>query len=247
MVNSWVEKETNGLVKDIVSPDLFDNETKIVFANAIYFKGSWEEQFAPYQTEEFKFHLLNGMSVQVPFMTSSLRWRHISAFDGFKVLKLPYKYERDTRQISMCFFLPTLVDKLASDSGFIDRHISDHLEAVYKFWIPKFKVSFGFDATETLKKFGVCAPFIPGALDTMVSSQKIELLYVSNIFQKSTIEVNESGTEASASSHVKLRGGGGPPPLILDFVADHPFLFLIREDKTGVVLFIGQMLNPLAT
>ncbi|XP_074358955.1 serpin-ZX-like [Apium graveolens] len=252
-VNSWVEKETNGLVKDTVPPDLFDDETRIVFANAIYFKGSWGDQFCPWQTENRDFHLLNGKSVRVPFMTSNMGLRYISAFNEFKVLKLPYKYDKNPRQISMYFFLPnakdgfpTLVDKLASDSKFIDHHIPNNRVPVDEFWIPKFKVSFGFEATEALKEFGVRAPFIPGALDSMMYSEEIQLLYVSNIFQKSSIEVNESGTEASASSRVVLRGGGCPP-VRYDFVANHPFLFLIREDRTGVVLFIGQVLNPLAT
>lgn len=96
------------------------------------------------------------------------------------------------------------------------------------------------------KEFGEWAPFIPGALDSMMYAEEIQLLYVSNIFRKSSIEVIQSGTEASASSRVVLRGGGCPPVKI-DFVADHHFLFLIREDRTGVMPFVGQALNPLAT
>ncbi|KAK1356878.1 SERPIN domain-containing protein [Heracleum sosnowskyi] len=246
-MNSWIEKETNGLVKDTVPPELFDDETRIVFANAIYFKGSWVDQFCVWQTENRDFHLLNGKSVQIPFMTSKMGSRYVSAFDEFKVLKLPYDYIEGTRHISMYFFLPdakdglpNLVDKLASDSGFIDRRIPNDRVPVDKFWIPKFKVSFGFEATEAFKEFGVWAPFIPRALDSMMYSEEIQLLYVSNIFQKSSIEVNESGTEASASSRVVLRGGGCPL-VTYNFVADHPFLFLIREYKTGVVMFVGQI------
>ncbi|KAK1395723.1 SERPIN domain-containing protein [Heracleum sosnowskyi] len=254
-VNSWVEKETNGLIKDTVPPDLFDYLTRIVFVNAIYFKGSWVDQFCVWQTQNRDFHLLNGKSVQIPFMTSDMGYRYISAFDEFKVLKLPYKQEKDTRHISMYIFLPdakeglpTLVDKLALDSGFIDGHIpNDHRRVpVDKFWIPKFKVSFDFEATEAFKEFGVKAPFIPGALDSLVYSEVIQWLHVTNIFQKSSIEVNESGTEASASSCVVLCGGGCPPVKV-DFVADHPFLFVIREDRTRVVLFVGQVLDPLAS
>ncbi|KAK1395722.1 SERPIN domain-containing protein [Heracleum sosnowskyi] len=252
-VNSWIEKETNGLVKDTVPPDLFDDETKIVFANAIYFKGSWVDPFHVWETETFDFNLLNDGCVQVPFMTNHMMDAYISAFDDFKVLKLPYMRVRDTRKISMYIFLPdakdglpTLVDKLSSESGFLERHLPNHSQVLGKFWIPKFKVSFGFEAKEALKEFGVIEPFIPGGLDKMVDSEKIELLYVSNIFQKSSIEVNESGTEAAASSRLSMCGGGCPPVRI-DFVADHPFLFFIREDTTGVVLFVGQVLNPLVT
>ncbi|KAK1395725.1 Serpin-ZX [Heracleum sosnowskyi] len=255
-VNSWVKKKTNGLVKDAISPGSLDHDTKIIFANAIYFKGFWANKFDMLKTSKNDFHLLDDSSVRVPFMTSYINYYRISAFDGFKVLELPYNTEADMRKVSMFFYLPdakdglsTLVDKLASEPGFIERHIPSDCERVGKLQIPKFKMSFGFEASEVLKELGVSAPFIRGRrdFDGMVNSQEIELLYVSSVFQKSYIEVNESGTEACAYTRARLSGGGAPPVTKIDFIADHPFLFLIRENKTGVVLFIGQVLNPLAS
>ncbi|CBI19584.3 unnamed protein product, partial [Vitis vinifera] len=171
--NSWAEKETNGLIKEVLPPGSVDSSTRLIFANALYFKGAWNEKFDASATKDYDFHLLNGSSVQVPFMTSKKK-QLISTFDDFKVLGLSYK-----------------------------------------------------QASKVLKGLG---------LD----------LYVSSIFHKSFIEVNEEGTEAAAASVgvVKLRGMLSTDNI--DFIADHPFLFVIREDMTGVVLFIGHVLNPLA-
>ncbi|XP_063950142.1 serpin-Z10-like [Daucus carota subsp. sativus] len=248
-VNSWIQNKTNGLVKNTVPPDQFDEQSKIVFANAIYFKGSWAVPFSDWMTDTFDFHLLNDEKVQVSFMSYYMQQAFINVCDRFKVLKLPYA----TCQISMYILLPDakdalapLVDKLATGTGFLEHlDIPDLSEVRGKYRVPKFKVSFGFDATEALKEFGLREPFIPGGLNTMMDSERNELLYVSNILQKSSIQIDEEGTEASPCTSIAMPPPE-VPPLSIDFVADHPFLFIIREDSTGVVLFVGQVLNPLA-
>nr|KYP64550.1 Serpin-ZX [Cajanus cajan] len=176
-VNSWAEKETNGLVKELLPPGSVDNSTRLIFANALYFKGAWNEKFDPSTTEDNDFHLLDDSTVKVPFMTSNKK-QFIRAFDGFKVLGLPYKQGEDKR------------------------------------------------------------------LTEMVDSSVGQNLCVSDIFHKSFIEVNEEGTEAAAATAATILLRSVQFPTKIDFVADHPFLFLIREDLTGTVLFIGQVLNP---
>ncbi|KAH7847172.1 hypothetical protein Vadar_022815 [Vaccinium darrowii] len=252
-VNQWAEKETNGLIKEVLPSGSVDASTRLIFANALYFKGAWTEKFDASKTKDQDFHLLNGSSVQVPFMTSKKK-QLVSAFDGFKVLGLPYKQGEDKRRFSMYFVLPnakdglsTLVEKVSSESGFLDRHLPYQQVEVGEFRIPKFKISYGFEASKVLKGLGLVLPFSGGeGLTEMVDDSTVgRNLYVSSIFHKSFIEVNEEGTEAAAASAgvVKLRGLSMTEKI--DFVADHPFLFVIREDMTGVVLFIGQVLNPL--
>jgi serpin B len=102
-VNLWIEKETNGLIKKILPQWSVNNLTRIIFTNALYFKGKWDYPFEAWKTRNYDFHLLNGNSVKVPFMTSNDD-QFISAFDGFKVLRLPYKQGEDKRQFSMYFF-----------------------------------------------------------------------------------------------------------------------------------------------
>ncbi|XXG55746.1 hypothetical protein AAC387_Pa03g3346 [Persea americana] len=251
-VNAWAEKETNGLIKELLPSGSVDGSTRLILANALYFKGAWNEKFDASKTRDSNFYLTDGSSVQVPFMTSKKK-QFLRAFDGFKVLTLPYKQGEDKRRFAMYFFLPddrnglqSLVEKLGSESGFIDRHLPLQEVEVGEFRIPKFKISFELEASKVLKELGLVLPFTgEGDLSEMVDSPHGQDLYVSSIFHKSFIEVNEEGSEAAAASAavINLREllMDGP----IDFVADHPFLFLIREDMTGVVLFIGSVLNPL--
>lgn len=250
-VNSWAEKETNGLIKEVLPSGAVDGSTRLIFANAIYFKGAWNEKFDSSKTKDYDFHLLNGSSVQVPFMTSKKKQR-ISEFEGFKALALPYVQGEDKRHFTMYFFLPdtkdglpSIMEKLFSESDFLNRHLPYQEVEVGDFRIPRFKIGFGFEASSILKGLGLVLPFSGDGLTEMVDSPVGKNLYVSSIFHKSFIEVNEEGTEAAAASAgvVKLRC-----LLVadkIDFVADHPFLFVIREDLTGVVLFVGHVMNPL--
>ncbi|KAK7410012.1 hypothetical protein VNO78_00474 [Psophocarpus tetragonolobus] len=249
-VNSWAEKETDGLVKELLPPGSVDGSTRLIFANALYFKGAWNEKFDASITEDYDFHLLTGSSVKVPFMTSKKK-QFIKALDGFKVLGLPYQQGEDKRQFTMYFFLPdakdglsALAEKLASESGFLEHKLPNEKVEVGDFRIPKFKISFGFEASNVLKELGVVLPFSVGGLTEMVDSPVGQNLCVSNIFHKSFIEVNEEGTEAAAATAGIILLRSSQLPTKIDFVADHPFLFLIREDLTGTVLFIGQVLDP---
>ncbi|XP_072957420.1 serpin-ZXA [Typha angustifolia] len=251
-VNSWVESATAGLIKEVLPVGSVDRSTRLVLSNALYFKGAWTEKFDASETKEDEFHLLSGSIIQVPFMSSG-KDQLLSSYNDFKVLRLPYKQGEDRRQFSMYIYLPeakdglmSFIEKLSSHPEFLDRHLPRQKVSVGKFKVPKFKINFGFEASELLKGLGLVLPFSnEGDLGEMVDSHTGDSLSVSSIFHKSFIEVNEEGTEAAAASAavVKLRGLPMKP---LDFVADHPFVFLIREDMTGTVLFVGHVLNPLA-
>ena len=249
-VNLWAKKETNGLIKEILPSDSVNNLTKLIFANALYFKGVWDQQFDTSDTKDYDFHIRNGNLVKVPFMTSK-EDQFISVFDDFKVLRLPYGQGEDKRQFSMYFFLPNardglsaLIEKVASQSELIHQNLQRlSQKRVGDFRIPRFNVSFGFETSDMLKELGVVLPFSPGGLTNMVDFLTDQDLFVSHIFHKSFIEVNEEGTEAAAVT-AAVFGIKGVIPQV-DFVADHPFLFLIREDLTETILFVGQVLNSL--
>ncbi|KAH9758434.1 serpin-ZX [Citrus sinensis] len=210
-INFWAEKETNGFIKEVLPPGSVDDSSKLVFANALYFKGVWNEAFDSSKTKEYDFHLLNGGSIKVPFMTSKNK-QLVTAFDGFKVLVLPYKQD----------------------------HIPYEMIEVGDFRIPRFKISFGIEVSRVLKALGLVLSFSRkgGRLTEMVDSHVGvgENLYFSGIFQKSFIEVKEEGTEAAAASAAVITLKSLPRFDKIDFVADHPFIFMIREDATGVVL-----------
>ncbi|XP_057422365.1 serpin-ZX-like [Lotus japonicus] len=254
-VNSWVEQETNGLITELLHPSAVSKFTRLIFANALHFKGEWKHKFDASFTYPCDFHLLDGTSVKVPCMTTCYSQYYIRAFDDFKILGLPYKQGTNKKcQFSMYILLPdakdghsALIEKMASESGFFEGKLPRRKMEVRYFMIPKFDISFSFEASEVLKESGVVSPFSqPDADFTKVVkvNSPLDELYVESLFQKAFIKVHEKGTEAAAATIMNLRGGGDPPPG-LDFVANHPFLFLIREKFTGTILFVGQVLCPL--
>uniref|UniRef100_A0A0E0KG95 Serpin domain-containing protein n=1 Tax=Oryza punctata TaxID=4537 RepID=A0A0E0KG95_ORYPU len=181
---------------------------------------------------------------------STSKKQYLSSYDSLKVLKLPYQQGGDNRQFSMYILLPqaqdglwSLAAKLNSETEFLQKHIPTRQVTVGQFKLPKFKISFGFEASDLLKILGLQLPFSwKAGLTEMVGSPKRHNLFVSSVFHKSFVEVNEEGTEAAAASAAVITRRSAP--VTVDFVADHPFLFLIREDMTGVVLFMGHMVNP---
>ncbi|KAM0909084.1 hypothetical protein ACQ4PT_015034 [Festuca glaucescens] len=227
-----------------------DNTTKLVLGNALYFKGAWPEKFDASKTKDDMFHLLDGSSVQTPFMSTTKK-QYISSTGNLKILKLPYQQGGDNRQFSMYILLPeardglwSLVKRLSTEPEFIENHIPSEKVEVGQFKLPKFKISFGFEASNFLQGLGLQLPFYPGAdLSEMVDSPMAQNLYISSVHHKSFVEVNEEGTEAAAATTIGIMPQS--MPWRTDFVADRPFLFLIREDVTGVVLFIGHVVNPI--
>ncbi|KAJ6328173.1 hypothetical protein OIU77_009961 [Salix suchowensis] len=165
-VNTWAEKETTGLIKEVLPSGSVDRTTRLILTNALYFKGAWNEKFDASTTKDDDFYLLNGGSVRVPFMTSKKK-QFVCDFDGFKVLALPYKQGEDKRKFSMYFYLPdakdglqALVEKVASESGFLDRHLPQKQVKVDDLRIPRFKISFGFEASESSKGTRIGVAFL---------------------------------------------------------------------------------------
>ncbi|CAN6323295.1 unnamed protein product [Urochloa humidicola] len=251
-VNSWVEKVTSGLIKELLPSGSINKDTNLVLGNALYFKGAWTKKFDASKTRDSKFHLLDGSSVQAPFM-SSRDDQYMSSYGNLKVLKLPYQQGGDKRQFSMYILLPeaqdglwSLAEKLRSEPEFLEKHIPMEKIPVGQIKVPKFKISYGFEASKLLKGLGLEQPFSSEAdLSEFFDSPVQQMLSVSSIFHKSFVEVNEGGTEAAAASVILMCGSALGHTLTTDFIADHPFLFLIREDTTGVVLFVGHVVNPL--
>ncbi|XP_071694494.1 serpin-ZX-like [Rutidosis leptorrhynchoides] len=245
-VNLWVEKQTSGMIKDILPADAVSTETALMLANALYFKGVWKEKFDRSMTKLHDFHRLDGTTVQVPYMTTNSK-QILCQYDGFKVLGLPYEQGEDKRHFTMYFYLPdksddlqNLVEKIDSKADFFKSYIPSKKVEVEEVMIPKFKISYGFEASNMLKELGLVLPFIPGGLTNMVnSSSRGKDLYISSIHHKSFVEVNEEGTEAAAATTVSIVNS-----LKMEFIASHPFLIVIREDMSATVLFIGQVVDP---
>ncbi|KAK4278185.1 hypothetical protein QN277_016066 [Acacia crassicarpa] len=251
-VNSWVENATNGVIREILPSGSLDQETKLVLANALYFKGAWDQKFDPTMTRTRSFNLLNGQIVEVPFMTAP-RYKeyYYRSFENYKILKLPYQNGNNSLKFSMYFFLPhekdglpSLIHSLDSNPRILNQKFELWREDIPEFWIPRFKFSFNMEATKGLKELGLTLPFTPGELTEVSDSSYSHKLYVSTILHKAFVEVNEEGTEAAASTAAVVRLCSARWPLPR-FVADHPFMFMIREETSMAVFFVGAVLNPL--
>ncbi|XP_043694063.1 serpin-ZX-like [Telopea speciosissima] len=184
-VNSWAEKETNGLIKEVLPPGSVEWLTRLIFANALYFKGTWNEKFDSWKTTNYSFYLLDGSSVPALFMTSEKK-QYVEAYDGFKVLRLPYNKGEDNRCFSMYLFLPNtkdglpaLVEKVGSELGFLDRYLPSEAVQVGVFRIPRFEISFEFESSKVLKYLGLVLPFLSGGFTKMVDSPRASELSVS--------------------------------------------------------------------
>ncbi|KAJ0789754.1 putative Serpin family protein [Helianthus annuus] len=236
-VNLWAEKKTSGYIKEVIlANDATSTFRRLIFANVVYFKGEWSQKFDPTKTKESDFHLIDGNKVQIPFMTSK-EDQFVTEYDDFKVVGLPYSQGQDKRQFTMYIFLPdakdglqSLLQKIDYTPEFFERHIPHEMVEVGQFLIPKFNISFGFEVSDMLKEFGLVLPF--NSTDGPIS-----------IHQKSFVEVNEEGIEAAPAT-LMMDSSARMARDKVDFVANHPFLFVIREDVSGVVLFMGKVIDP---
>ncbi|XBH72926.1 hypothetical protein VPH35_100124 [Triticum aestivum] len=230
----WVAKATKKLITSVLPPGSVHGGTKLVLTNAVYFKGMWENAFSKSYTNDHMFHRLDGSTVHVPFMEGRSHDEYLVAtYDGFKVLKLPYKKAANNgARYSMCVFLPTardglrsLADEMASGGpGFLFDHLPTR---------PR-ELSFFCSMKKVLESLGLRAAFSEEAdLSDMVeedSSRNNVRLCVEDVFHRAVVEVNEEGTEAAASTAIDVFFCCDFEPVPVDFVANHPFAFFIVEE-----------------
>ncbi|KAG6544318.1 hypothetical protein Mapa_014321 [Marchantia paleacea] len=258
-VNMWVKQKTRGKISELFPPNSVNGEMKFLLSNSLYFKGQWEKKFDSSRTRNEPFFLLDGRMVSKPMMTSNEK-QYIRNCGTFKVLRLPYKSSTMRNQaFSMFILLPSLIDGLhdlerhldASAAQWFIEHLPMMRESVpvRRFLLPRFSVSSGFEASSVLNTLGLHLPFdrvradFSGMFNEL--SDSFPPLCISKIFHKATVEVDEEGTVAAAATGIGVAFGSAPPSeLYEDFVADHPFLFLISEDNTGVIMFIGRVVDP---
>ncbi|XP_018788503.1 PREDICTED: serine protease inhibitor 42Dd-like isoform X4 [Bactrocera latifrons] len=241
-INKWVESKTNNLIKNLIVPDAVNSDTRMVLVNAIHFKGEWKYQFPKSATRDDDFYLNEVDSVRVPMMNlkESFGYGVISELDA-TVLEMPYK----DSDLSMLVILPNLRTGLASlQEKLKNFNLSDitryliNTKVIVK--MPKFKAEYNIELNDALINLGMARMFSNDAeFSNMLDST--EPLQVSKVVHKAFIEVNEEGTEAAAATAIFV-GFSGPalpkqPPR--KFIADRPFVFLIKN-KANFVIFAGQ-------
>jgi serpin B len=245
-INAWVEKETKDKIKELIKPGMVDELTRLVLTNAIYFKGNWAEQFKKEYTRDAPFTMLSGKKIDVPMMNKTAEVNYMETED-FQGLELPYV----DNELSMIILLP----KEANGLTWIEKTLTienlsewlarlDRCKVVVS--IPKLKITNEFELADVLKSMGMTRPFEPMVADfSGINGKKGEYgLVISKVIHKAYVNVNEEGTEAVAATVVLFMPGGIGPRQRTVFRADHPFLFLIRDNHSGSILFIGRVMNP---
>jgi serpin B len=237
-INAWAEEHTAGRIENLLPPGVLTPLTRLVLANAIYFKGTWEKPFNPQHTREEPFACLDGVSRALPTMRQALHAGYAQNGD-VQVLALPF----EGHAFEMVFILPTQPDGLpALEANLTDTSLAPLLtglrSAEVQVLLPVFRLESMFDLKQPLQALGMQHAFNPRWADFSGMTGERDL-FISEAVHKAFVEVNEEGAEAAAASAVvvAMRAVVKPP---LVFRADHPFLFLIREAGSGLVLFLGR-------
>jgi len=241
VINHWADQNTHGKIQDIVRWP-FEPATRVVLANAIYFKGKWERPFDRQETRPHTFHPAGGGEKEVPTM-----WRRghfaYQRGDGFQAVQLPYAGGR----LCMEVYLPDADSSLARLLARFNRAperskmLKGFLEREGTLALPRFKLEYDIRLNEPLQALGIKRAFHGGDFSAMSA----ESLEVSEIKQKSYIEVNEEGTEAAAVTVGRMQATAVlRPQKPFEMIVDRPFFFVIEDNQTQSILFMGVVCDP---
>ncbi len=277
-INQWVNDQTRDKIRDIIPPGTVNEMTRLVIANAIYFKGSWATPFEAQFTQPAPFtssdqqrrnvslmnmnHFTEGKYVAFNADGTAFETPHTVADDfdekagypgtgGYQVAELPYNGD----DISMMIFLPSDVDGLDTllrtlTVTQLDTCARSLEQRKFHVSLPKFKLESTYDLVAPLKSLGMQQAFSDRSADfsglTEVRAPDHQL-FISAVIHKAFVDVNEEGTEAAAATIVAFEPRSAAierRPFVPSFRADHPFLFVIRERTSGMILFIGTVEKP---
>ena len=248
-INQWIEQKTDNKIKDLLQPGVLDAMTRMVLTNAIYFQGDWRRPFRVALTENEDFHLSPAQNVKAPLMHLVEGFPY---FDGgsFQVLEIPYA----SGDLSMIVFLPNDIGGLPALEESLTvsnaKQWLNRLRPVHEviLTLPKFQMTRQFKIQDTLGAMGMPRAFDANEADFSGMTGKREL-FISAVIHKAFIDVDEKGTEAAAATAVVMQRATALPPDLREppppvFRADHPFVFLIRDNRSDGILFMGRVSDP---
>jgi serpin B len=242
-MNSWVEKQTHDKIKDLISKDDLDEDTRLVLINAMYFHGNWDSKFEKYATRKRDFFLNNNDKVEIDMMEQTHSYKYYESQElNAKFLEMPYK----GGDISMTIVLPNDKEGLGALEANIEKVLvqpSYSFERVHVV-LPKFKIESTIKFKPILQNLGIVDAFEDNADFTGIGANQ-EPLKISKVIQKAFIEVEEEGTTAAAATAAIAvsRSGGIRKIKQSEFVADHPFVFILSHNSAAH-LFVGRYSAP---
>ena len=244
-INNWTNEKTQGKIQDILAPGSTDELTRMVITNAIYFKGKWSEPFESRNTSEESFWTDKDKSAAVPMMKIPAEMFRYHETKDLQALEMHYV----GGDISMLILLPKDRDGLESVEDSMSMQKLDSIRGMMTLQpltvqIPKFEFETKYDLVGSLENLGVHDAFDEDNADFQGMTD--EQVYLDKAVHKAFVNVNEEGTEAAAITALVVQAQSGPPEPRHEFVADHPFMFVIQEKETGEILFIGRIMDPTA-
>ncbi|CAF1095398.1 unnamed protein product [Didymodactylos carnosus] len=259
-INKWVEDQTNKLIKDLLSQNDVNSDTRLILVNCIYFKGTWMKQFKPDDTiKDTPFYLEDKSTagkVNMMYQKQTYSYTNDKNLNA-QVIHIPYKNaESNGHQFVFTVILPAEgvslsdVEKKLSDEN-TQKNVfdkSNRTRQEVNLFLPKFKMEFKFIVNDALKQLGMEDAFNGQKADftgIVTKENNDGNLYISKVIHKAFIEVNEEGSEAAAATAVvMMRCCAVVRSQIIEFKCDRPFLFMIREDERGITLFTGKFATP---
>jgi serpin B len=243
LINDWVSGQTEGRITDLIPAGEITPLTRIVLTNAIYFKATWLNKFDPADTVSGTFTTLDGSPLTVDMMHGTVAATNYMEVPGeYQAVKLPYQ---GTKQNSMYIILPEagrfqVVENTLSNGTWSEILAQlDEYDVIFS--LPKFSLEWDSSLVEHLQNMGLNDAFVPGQADFSGIDGSTSL-YISEVFHKSFVAVDEEGTEASAATAVIGSNYSMTPSAVM--VVDRPFIFAIRNDDSGAIMFMGRVMEP---
>jgi serpin B len=247
-INQWVEDQTTGRIKDLIPQPGITPNTAIVLANALYFKDAWQRTFDPRLTRDEAFHVSATADVTTSLMRAIGTWQYFED-DTVQVVSLPFK----SGGVSMLLVVPRKVDGLAElekrlTPEVLTRWVTGMERRSGQVFLPRFTLTQDNDLKRALESMGMVAAFSPQAADfrAMATPPAGNNIYISGVYHRAFLDLNEQGAEATAATAVALAGSGAPPTNTFILRADHPFHFVIRAEPSNEILFMGRLAQPTA-
>ncbi len=255
-INDWVNDKTNGKIKGLLQPPDIDSLTRLVLVNAIYFKGNWTNTFSPRMNANAEFHAADGSAIPAILMNNSQYAGYLDIKDApvpCQLLSLSYSTNsrsgtNNPQHLSFVALLPRNAEDLSTlEKSLTAEQLAGWLErlpgAEVNVYLPKFILEERYSMANTLEAMGVKDAFHPAQAD-FSGMDGTRNLFISKVIHQTLVNLDENGTEAAAATAVIMAPGGIPESPTVEFRADHPFLFFIRDDISGSILFIGQLASP---
>ncbi len=241
IINLWVEEKTKDKIKDLIPPDGVDQDTVLVLTNAVYFKGDWKFKFEKSDTKRENFAVSAKDKVVVDMMHIKEDFKYYENAT-MQIIELPYKGD----ELSMLVLLPKETDGIkAIENTLTAKSVNVLLPKTQTekvdVYFPKFKIVWGtFPLNKVFISLGMYDAFDQEKADFTGMHLKRNI-WIKDVFHKALIEVDEEGTEAAAGTAVVLEKSIKLPVV---FYADHPFVFIIKNNRSGSILFMGRVMNP---